>query len=83
MRTGELKYEGGRTPTPATFMASPVAFGGHLYMTSEDGETFVIKAGTSYEVVRTNSIGEPVFASPALANGTIYIRGEQHLFAIR
>jgi len=33
--------------------------------------------------VRTNSVGEPVFASPALANGTIYIRGEKHLFAIR
>jgi outer membrane protein assembly factor BamB len=82
-RTGDVKYEGGRPPTPATFMASPVAFGGHLYMTSEDGETFVIKAGASHEVVRTNSVGEPVFASPALANGTIYIRGEQHLFAIR
>jgi outer membrane protein assembly factor BamB len=83
VRTGELKYEGGRPPVPATFMASPVAFGGHLYMTSEDGDTFVIKAGPAFEVVRTNSIGEPVFASPALANSTVYIRGEKHLFAIR
>jgi outer membrane protein assembly factor BamB len=82
-RTGEVLYEGGRPPVPATFMASPVAFGGHLYTTSEDGNTFVIKAGATHEVVRTNSVGEPVFASPALANGTIYIRGERHLFAIR
>ena len=83
VRTGTLKYEGGRPPVPATFMASPVAFGGHLFMTSEDGDTFVIKAGSTHEVVGTNSVGEPVYASPALANKTIYIRGEKHLFAIR
>jgi outer membrane protein assembly factor BamB len=83
VRTGEVKYEGGRPPVPATFMASPVAFGGHLYMTSEDGDTFVIKAGPAFAVVRTNSVGEPVFASPALANSTVYIRGDKHLFAIR
>jgi outer membrane protein assembly factor BamB len=82
-RTGEMKYEGGRPPVPATFMASPVAFGGHIFMTSEDGETFVIKAGPVHEIVRTNSVGEPVFASMALAGGTVYLRGERHLFAIR
>jgi outer membrane protein assembly factor BamB len=80
--TGQLVYEGGRVPVPATFTASPVAFGGVLLLTSEDGDTFVIKAGPTHEVIRTNSVGEPVFASPALSHGTIYIRGEQHLFAI-
>ena len=83
VRTGRVRYEGGRPPVPSTFMASPVAHGGHLYLTSEDGETFVIKAGPAFEVVRTNSIGEPVYASFALADGTVYIRGEKHLFAIR
>ena len=82
-RTGALKYEGGRPPVPATFMASPVAFAGHLFMTSEDGDTFVIKAGPTHEVVRTNSVGEPVFASMALSSGTIFVRGEKHLIAIR
>jgi hypothetical protein len=33
--------------------------------------------------MRTNSIGEPVYASLALAGDSIYIRGAQHLFAIR
>jgi hypothetical protein len=33
-------------------------------------------------VLATNSVGESVYASPAIANGTIYIRGERHLFAI-
>jgi hypothetical protein len=34
-------------------------------------------------IVRTNSIGEPVYASLALTNGRVYIRGERHLFAIK
>jgi outer membrane protein assembly factor BamB len=80
--TGERLYEGGRVPIPATFTASPVAFDDRILLTSEDGDTFVIKAGPAHEVLRTNSVGEPVYASPALANGRIYIRGDHHLFAI-
>lgn len=81
-KTGEVKYEGGRVPVPSRFMGSPVAFGGFIAMTSEDGDTFMLKAGPKHEIVRTNSVDEPVFASPAIANGRIYIRGEKHLFAI-
>lgn len=82
-RTGALVYEGGRVPVPSTFRASAVSFGDKILMTSEDGETFVMRAGPKHEILRTNSLGEPVWASPALAAGTIYIRGERHLFAIR
>ena len=67
---------------PATFTASAVAFADRIFLTSEDGDTFVITAGPAHEVLRTNSVGEPVYASPAIANGRIYIRGEHHLFAI-
>lgn len=82
-RTGAVIYEGGRVPVPATFRASPVAFGDKILITSEDGDTFVLRAGPKHEILRTNSIGEPVWASPALANGTLYIRGAKHLFAIK
>jgi outer membrane protein assembly factor BamB len=81
-KTGKLIYEGGRLPKPATFMGSPVAFGDHVLLTSEDGDTFFIKAGATHEVTRTNSIDEPVYSTLALANGRIFIRGERHLFAI-
>jgi outer membrane protein assembly factor BamB len=81
-KTGEVKYEGGRIPTPATFTASPVAFEGKILLTSEDGDTFVIKAGPKHEVLATNSIGEPVYASPAIADGSIFIRGEKNLYRI-
>ncbi|HEY8224428.1 MAG TPA: PQQ-binding-like beta-propeller repeat protein, partial [Pyrinomonadaceae bacterium] len=70
-KTGEVKYEGGRVPVPASFTASPVAFDGKILLTSEDGDTFVIKAGPKHEIVATNSVGEPVYASPAVADGHI------------
>lgn len=81
-RTGELQYEA-RPPVPATFMASMVAFGDRILQVSEDGDTFMLKAGPKHEILRTNSLDEPIYASPALANGTIYLRGEQHLYALR
>ena len=81
-KTGEVKYEGGRIPIPATFTASPVAFEGKILMTSEDGDTFIVKAGPKHEIVGTNSIGEAVYASPAIADGHIYIRGEKNLYSI-
>ena len=58
--TGERKYEGGRPPVPATFFASPVAYDGKILLTSEDGDSFLIKAGPVHEVLATGSVGEPV-----------------------
>ena len=81
-RTGEVKYEGGRIPIPATFTASPVAFEGKILLTSEDGDTFIVKAGPKHEILGTNSLGEPVYASPAIADGRIFIRGEKNLYCI-
>jgi len=81
-KTGEVKYEGGRIPIPATFTASPVAFEGKILMTSEDGDTFIVKAGPKHEIIGTNSIGEAVYASPAIADGRIFIRGEKNLYCI-
>jgi outer membrane protein assembly factor BamB len=80
--TGKVEYEGARVPKSVTFWASPVAFEGKILLTSEDGDTFVIKAGPKHEVLGTNSLGEPVYASPAIADGKIFIRGEQNLYAI-
>jgi hypothetical protein len=68
---------------PATFRASPVAFGDKILLTSEDGDTFVLCAGLVHAILRTHSIDEPVWASPALANGMVFIRGARHLFAIK
>ena len=82
-KTGTVVYEGGRPPIAATFRSSLVAFGDRILQTSAEGDTFVIRAGPKHEVLHTNSVGEPVWASLAFAKNTIYIRGSEHLFAIR
>ncbi|HST12748.1 MAG TPA: hypothetical protein VLL05_20395, partial [Terriglobales bacterium] len=82
-KTGELVYEGGRVPIATKFYgASPVAFEGKILLTSDDGETFVIKAGPKHEVLGTNSIGEPSRVSIAIADHKLFVRGERHLFCI-
>ena len=81
-RTGEVKYDGGRVPIPATFTASPVAFEGKILLTSEDGDTFIVRAGPKHEILGTNSLSEPVYASPAIADRKIFIRGERNIYCI-
>ncbi|MGC9948459.1 MAG: PQQ-binding-like beta-propeller repeat protein [Bryobacteraceae bacterium] len=81
--TGEVKYEGKRFPQPGQFTGAPVAFDGKLMITSNDGDTYVVKAGPDFEVLATNSLGEPVFASLALAGDSVYIRSAGSLFRIR
>ena len=82
-KTGEVVYEGGRVPIATKFYgASPVAFDGKILLTSDDGDTFVIKAGPKHEVLGTNSIGEPCRTSIAIADGKLFIRGDKHLFCI-
>jgi outer membrane protein assembly factor BamB len=81
-KTGKVEYEGARVPKPQIFMASPVAYEGKILLTSEEGDTYMLKAGPKHEVLRTNSLGENVYASPAIADGKIFIRGEQNLYCI-
>jgi outer membrane protein assembly factor BamB len=64
------------------FSASPVAGGGHVYFVSENGDTVVVKAGRQPQVIGRNQVGERAVASPAIANGQIFLRTDQHLFAI-
>jgi outer membrane protein assembly factor BamB len=64
------------------FSASPVAADGKLYLSSEDGDVFIVRAGRTFELLGNNSIGEPLMATPAISGGVMFIRGEQHLIAI-
>lgn len=81
--SGELVYQNRIGTTNSTFSASPVAAQGRLYFSSEDGEVFVVRAGPKYELLSTNRMGEALMASPAIADGTLLVRGQKHLFAIR
>ena len=65
------------------FFASPVAADGKIYMLSETGEMFVLRAGRKAEVLARNELGERFLASPAIAGGTIFLRGDGILFGLR
>lgn len=62
--------------------ASPVYAEGNLYFPDDAGETFVLKAGPTYEQVAKNDLGEDVRASPAVSDGQLFIRGVKHLWCI-
>jgi outer membrane protein assembly factor BamB len=64
------------------FSSSPVAADGRIYLSSEDGDVFVVSGGSEFKIIATNAMGEPLMATPALAGGHMYVRGERHLFAI-
>jgi outer membrane protein assembly factor BamB len=81
-RTGTPVYEGERLPHPAKFTASPIAVQGRILLVSEDGQTFVIRTGREFAVESVNRLDEEMMASPAVAGGRLYLRGEHHLFCI-
>ncbi len=64
------------------FYASPVAAGGRVYLTDREGVTHIVRADRKYVHVGDASLGEPVDATPALADGLIYIRGREHLYCV-
>jgi outer membrane protein assembly factor BamB len=64
------------------FSASPVASDGRIYLPSEDGDIFVIGAGKVFSLLSSNPMGERVMATPALADGRMFIRAERTLFAV-
>ena len=64
------------------FFASPVAGDGKVYMLSETGEAFVLRAGRQPEVLATNDLGERFLASPAISGRRIFLRNDGTLFAV-
>jgi outer membrane protein assembly factor BamB len=64
------------------FSASPVGADGKVYFLNEEGETWVVEAGRTYQLLAKNALGERTLASPAISRGRIYIRSDRHLFAI-
>ncbi len=64
------------------FSASPVAAEGRVYFQNEAGVGFVVQAGKTYQLLATNDLGERTLASPAVADGALYLRSEKHLWKI-
>jgi len=80
--TGKAHYTAEDIPDLRSIYASPIAAGGHVYLTGRSGTTAVIKDSNKLNIVASNSVGETVDATPAPVDNELFIRGEKHLFCI-
>ena len=80
--TGKPHYAASRIPGVDSTYASPIAAGGHVYLTDRSGTTVVIEDADDLKIIATNSLGEGVDATPAPVDNQLFIRGEKHLFCI-
>jgi len=65
-----------------TFTASPWSYNGRIFAVSEDGETFVMQAGHEFKLLGRNALDEMTLASPAVAQGSLFIRTASKLYRI-
>ncbi|MCM2371710.1 outer membrane protein assembly factor BamB family protein [Aporhodopirellula aestuarii] len=78
--SGKPHYNAQRIRGLDNIYASPVAAGGHVYLSDRDGTVVVIKDSPRLEIVATNELGETIDATPAPVDEELFIRGEKHLF---
>jgi len=64
------------------FTASPSLVGKNIYLLDEEGGMFIIELGDEFKQLARYELGEECHASPAFADGRIYIRGVDHLYCI-
>jgi outer membrane protein assembly factor BamB len=79
---GTRIYQQRLGPAAGGFSASPVAAAGRLYLASEDGDVFVVRAGRQYELLATNHMNEVVMATPALSGNLLLVRTRTRLVGI-
>jgi outer membrane protein assembly factor BamB len=82
LATGEEKYTERIPHQGSGFSASPVGADGRIYLSSEDGDIFVVKTGAKFELLGKNTVGQLLMATPALSDGIMFVRAERELFAI-
>lgn len=82
IKTGNTLWEQKRIRNLGPYYASPVAGDGKIYVTGENGFVVVLKQGPQLEVLAKNDMGETCLATPALANGRLYVRTLNKLFCL-
>jgi outer membrane protein assembly factor BamB len=81
LESGTQIYDN-RIDSPGGYFASPVLADGRIYLASDRGAITVVKAGDAFEVLAHNDLGDPVIASPAIAENVLYIRSAHRLWAL-
>lgn len=83
IKTGEILKQARLPGALGQYFSSPVASGGSIYAISEDGKAAVIRAGAQWELIRVNDLQDGCKATPAIADGKMYVRtyGTLYCFA--
>lgn len=71
-----------RERVPGEYYSSPIWVAGHLLNVSRDGEVVVLRAGSKFEQLAVNPLGEGSHSTPAVSGGVIYFRTFRHLHAL-
>ena len=79
-RTGEQIYQ--ETVSPTSFIASPVAADGRIYLVSEEGELYTVAAGRQYRLLNRIPLGEASLVTPGLSEGMMVLRTQGRLIAV-
>jgi len=83
--TGEELYSerlSGAAGNSTKYFSSPVSGDGKIYCCSQTGDVLVVKADKTFEVLGANKLDSPICATPALAEGRVYIRSEKMLWSL-
>jgi outer membrane protein assembly factor BamB len=78
--TGEMKKQGRLPGALDEYYASPVAGDGKVYLISRNGKVTVLEAGANWGVHSSGDFGEEVFATPAIADGHMWVRTATALY---
>jgi len=79
--TGALIKQGRLTGAPGPHFASPTAADGHIFFTSEAGAIVVVAPGGDLTPIAVNELKEDTYATPAFADGRVYVRTTAALYA--
>lgn len=83
IETGSEIWSGQTEKHRNGFSSSPILADGKIYITREDGKTFVLAQGNEFKVLGANELdGTQTVASPVLVDGKILIRTDTHLYCI-
>ncbi len=81
-KTGEPVYGKKRFSPSGSFTASPWGYNGNVFCLNEDGLTYVVQAGPEFKLIGTNDLDELSIATPAVADGKLFIRTASKLYCI-
>jgi outer membrane protein assembly factor BamB len=79
--TGALLKQGRLTGAPGAVFASPIAADGNVFFTTEAGAVVVVEPGADLTVKVVNDLKEDTYATPAFADGRVYVRTVEALYA--